>query len=222
MGKCMLIGRLQKNPPSPSSRKHPEGQKEDGMLGSFLEYLNSCQILQELSHAMNRSIDGPFKGLLAWAKRSSQVMPHTDQHIDDDGRRDIAFVLHMAKDWKKEYGGEFVWFRPKQMIAPSFNSLTIFPVHETSYHYISPVSRHVPKHVKRLTLAGWWYSRSKGWGSELGDLLRKRPFSYDDPAGLYVNGRDGSLLAPSWKSMYATSPRKTFNYDLFSDFLENT
>ena len=38
--------------------------------------------------------------------------------------------------------------------------MTIFPVSQDSWHFVSPVAKHCPEDQKRLALSGWWMSEN--------------------------------------------------------------
>ena len=84
--------------------------------------------------------------------------PHTD---GDNGR--LAFVYHLSKDWRPEFGGLF--FRMEddfrtvnKVVVPPFNSLTIFDTkgHGTSGtpHLVTEVAQ--AWNNKRIGFTGWY------------------------------------------------------------------
>ena len=85
--------------------------------------------------------------------------PHTD---GNDGRR-IAFVYHLSKDWKPQYGGLFMrmdwdWKTVNKVVVPPFNTLTIFDTKfegkEGSPHLVSEVAQDCSN--KRISYTGWY------------------------------------------------------------------
>jgi|EP01047_Picozoa_sp_COSAG01_P005746 Rps23 Pro-64 3,4-dihydroxylase Tpa1-like proline 4-hydroxylase len=87
-------------------------------------------------------------------------MVHTDRagSFTEGARRRVAFVLHLTKDWESRLGGDLVFMHPPTFVTPTFNALTLFSVSRTSWHFVSPVVREAPPHLKRLAFSGWWMS----------------------------------------------------------------
>ena len=87
-------------------------------------------------------------------------MVHTDRagSFTEGARRRVAFVLHLTKDWESRLGGDLVFMNPPTFVTPTFNALTLFSVSRTSWHFVSPVVREAPPHLKRLAFSGWWMS----------------------------------------------------------------
>ncbi len=77
-------------------------------------------------------------------------LPHTDAC----GARSLAYVWYLTKGWLPEWGGHFVWCPTGAVVNPTFNSLVLFKVTETSLHFVAPVSRHA--RGRRLSVNGWW------------------------------------------------------------------
>lgn len=63
-------------------------------------------------------------------------------------KRRIAYILHLTKEWHPKYGGDMVWMNPAYHIHPSFNSLTMFAISESSWHFVSPVASITPEHIR--------------------------------------------------------------------------
>lgn len=65
------------------------------------------------------------------------------KHSDDDNNdRVFCCVLYLSKDWKPEYGGNFLYYdkgKPKGKIAPIENRLMFFVPNKTSIHAIEPL-----------------------------------------------------------------------------------
>ncbi len=84
--------------------------------------------------------------------------PHTD---GDNGR--LAFVYHLSKNWKPEYGGLFLRMEDdfqtvNKVVVPPFNSLTIFDTkgHGTSGtpHLVTEIAQACTN--KRIGFTGWY------------------------------------------------------------------
>ena len=71
----------------------------------------------------------------------------------------MAYVWHLSKNWKPEWGGALYWCKHHHHVAThpaSFNTLVLFRVTTSSSHFVTTVS---PQHKgKRLTFNGWWNS----------------------------------------------------------------
>ncbi len=96
-------------------------------------------------------------------KAGDYTMPHTD--FSDDGTktmtRRVAFVVHMTKDWDDSLGGDLIFMDPTYHIHPTFNTMTLFSVTVDSWHFVSPVAKHCPEDMKRLSFSGWWMSSNQ-------------------------------------------------------------
>jgi len=81
--------------------------------------------------------------------------PHTD---GSNGR--IAFVFHMTKNWRPEYGGLFMrtdWddITVNKTVTPSFNTLSMFDTSDGGApHLVSEVVKGVNN--KRISYTGWY------------------------------------------------------------------
>lgn len=74
----------------------------------------------------------------------------THNDAEPDGRRERAWVLHMTRDWRPEYGG-LLRFADGETVVPGFNLLTLFDV--PLDHEVTPVADSAP--AGRYALAGW-------------------------------------------------------------------
>lgn len=84
--------------------------------------------------------------------------PHTD---GDNGR--IAFVYHLSKDWRPQYGGLFMrmdwdWKTVNKVIVPPFNTLSIFDTQwqgqQGAPHLVSEVAQGCNN--RRISYTGWY------------------------------------------------------------------
>lgn len=91
-------------------------------------------------------------------------------HTDCSDTRNVAFVWHLTKEWRREWGGALYWCSSCASIPPSFNTLVLFNVSEVSAHFVAPVNPMA--RAKRLAINGWWHARS----SET--IVRSLPSSY--------------------------------------------
>ena len=81
-------------------------------------------------------------------------------HSDWVGQRAVAYVWHLSKEWRPEWGGGLYWAgRPQSqaLYPPTFNTLVLFGVTPTSAHFVTPVSSRA--RGLRLSFNGWWLSR---------------------------------------------------------------
>ena len=85
-------------------------------------------------------------------------LPHNDAH----DARSIAYVWYLTKDWRPEWGGQFVWCPSGAIVNPSFNTLIAFKVSSQSLHFVAPVSQRA--RGRRLSVNGWWRRASKPSG----------------------------------------------------------
>lgn len=73
------------------------------------------------------------------------------------GQRTVAYIWHLSKDWKPEWGGGLYWAQDPHAVATypaSFNTLVLFSVSTKSSHFVTTVSPHATS--QRLTFNGWW------------------------------------------------------------------
>ncbi len=79
---------------------------------------------------------------------------------NDAGNGRVAFVLHLTKDWKPQYGGHLHFLdesRTKivETFTPTFNSFMIFEVPEEGVpHFVSHVAPNV--NIPRISITGWY------------------------------------------------------------------
>ena len=83
-------------------------------------------------------------------------------HIDGDNGR-LAFVYHLSKDWKPEYGGLFMrmdwdWKTVNKVVVPPFNTLTLFDTKwegkKGSPHMVTEIAQGCNN--KRISYTGWF------------------------------------------------------------------
>jgi thioredoxin 1 len=102
-----------------------------------------------------RTCLGPTSVSASWYLPGDHSLPHTDNVTTGDHYiRQLAFVWHLAKEWRSEWGGAFYWCPKACYMPPAFNTLYLFNVSSESSHFVTQVS---PFAVgKRLTINGWW------------------------------------------------------------------
>jgi SM-20-related protein len=79
---------------------------------------------------------------------------------NDAGNGRIAFVLHLTKDWKPQYGGNLNFLNEErtkiiEIFTSQFNTLMIFEVPEEGVpHFVSHVAPNVT--IPRISITGWY------------------------------------------------------------------
>jgi 2OG-Fe(II) oxygenase superfamily len=92
----------------------------------------------------------------SWYQPGDHSLPHNDRVISDKPNevRTVAFVWHLSKDWRPEWGGALYWCPTLRYVPPSFNTLALFVVTRVSTHFVTQVSPYA--RTKRLAINGWW------------------------------------------------------------------
>jgi hypothetical protein len=120
-----------------------------------------------LTDLTGRDCTGEAVGAPSYYGPGDHSLPHTD-HI---GQRTIAYVWHLSKHWKPEWGGGLYWAQEplaNAYLHASFNSLVLFSVTPHSSHFVTTVSPHATE--KRLAFNGWWQS---SWIPNINDPIEK-------------------------------------------------
>ena len=95
----------------------------------------------------------------SWFQVGDHILPHEDC---GDGRRTVAYVWHLTKDWDDRWGGDFTWCPTGTLVRPAFNQLVMFKVgydeRHSSLHSVSVVGPRA--RGKRLAVNGWWHRRT--------------------------------------------------------------
>jgi hypothetical protein len=96
----------------------------------------------------------------SWYQPGDHSCPHSDHRLVDNGRsvRTVAFVWHLTKDWRPDWGGALYWCPTLRYVPPSFNTLVLFVVTDASTHFVTQVSPYAK--TKRLAINGWWGGRN--------------------------------------------------------------
>lgn len=102
-----------------------------------------------------RACPGALAFSASWYLPGDHSLPHTDAiaHAADDNRQ-VAFVWHLSKDWRSEWGGALFWCPKSAYLPPAFNTLVLFNVGPDTHHFVTTVSPYAQS--KRLTINGWW------------------------------------------------------------------
>jgi len=163
-------------------KKHPN-------LMKFRELINSDEMRAWIEDVSSSKLTHASVGASLY-KPGDHTQAHTDVSVLPNGsRRRVAYILHMTKRWRPHWGGDLVMINPQTHIFPLFNALTLFPVTEGSFHYVSPVVplAKFPK-FKRLAVSGWFYAKTNRLSlshENLGALREKEVASW------HVNGITG-------------------------------
>mmetsp|Transcript_39548 Transcript_39548/g.86800 ORF Transcript_39548/g.86800 Transcript_39548/m.86800 type:complete len:394 (-) Transcript_39548:83-1264(-) len=120
-----------------------------------------------MSDLTGRDCTGESVGAPSYYEAGDHSLPHTD-HI---GQRSVAYIWHLSKDWRPEYGGGLYW-APEPLanayLHASFNTLVLFSVTPYSSHFVTTVSPRA--RGKRLAYNGWWHS---SWVPKAADPLEE-------------------------------------------------
>ena len=102
-----------------------------------------------------RSCVGPTEFSASWYLPGDHSLPHNDAAPGGaNNNRQVAFVWHLAKDWRPEWGGALFWCPKACYLPPVFNTLVLFNVGPGTSHFVTQVSPYAQG--KRLTINGWW------------------------------------------------------------------
>lgn len=120
-----------------------------------LQLFDSDETKKFATDLTGRDCTGDAVGSPSMYGSGDHSLPHTD-HI---GQRTIAYVWHLSKNWKPEWGGGLYWAQEplaNAYLHASFNTLVLFSVTPHSAHFVTTVSPHAKE--KRLAFNGWWQS----------------------------------------------------------------
>ena len=102
-----------------------------------------------------RSCPGPAQFSASWYLPGDYSLPHNDiAENGENSHRQLAYVWHLAKNWRSEWGGALYWCARAFYLPPVFNTLLIFNVGPSSNHFVTHVSPYAQG--KRLAINGWW------------------------------------------------------------------
>ena len=132
---------------------HPEDFPED--LAECSRIFNSPASKAWATRLSGRHCLGPTSISASWYLPGDHSLPHTDNVTTGAHYvRQLAFVWHLAKDWRPEWGGALYWCPKAAYQASAFNTLYLFNVGPESTHFVTHVSPYAQG--KRLTVNGWW------------------------------------------------------------------
>jgi Rps23 Pro-64 3,4-dihydroxylase Tpa1-like proline 4-hydroxylase len=102
-----------------------------------------------------RSCVGRTTFSASWYLPGDHSLPHNDAIAGGgDANRHLAFVWHLAKGWRSEWGGALFWCPKALYLPPVFNTLVLFNVGPDTSHFVTQVSPYAQG--KRLAINGWW------------------------------------------------------------------
>ncbi|MEF7612893.1 2OG-Fe(II) oxygenase family protein [Aquincola sp. MAHUQ-54] len=102
-----------------------------------------------------RACPGPAEVGASWYLPGDHSLPHNDVAASGpELHRQVAFVWHLAKDWRPEWGGALFWCAKGSYVPAAFNTLFLFNVTPASTHFVTHVSPFAQG--KRLAINGWW------------------------------------------------------------------
>lgn len=144
-------------------RKKIGMQVPDGppSLRALSGFLNSPECLKWISDVSGRRCDA-FGGSAAAYDIGDSLSEHNDQLItrDADGSivtRAVTFNYFLTKDWREEWGGRFIWCKPRQEFVPTYNTLLLFRVGSESQHLVEPVLAGAQR--RRYSITGWFVTK---------------------------------------------------------------
>ena len=112
-----------------------------------------------VSRLSGRKCPGPAEFSASWYLPGDHSLPHNDIGANDaHSNRQVAYVWHLAKDWRSEWGGALFWCSKGCYLPPVFNTLWLFNVGPESSHFVTHVSPYAQG--KRLAINGWWTGHS--------------------------------------------------------------
>ena len=132
------------------------------ILADFPEDLRWCRQVfdspstrQFAERISGRACPGNLAFSASWYLPGDHSLPHTDAiaHAAEHNRQ-VAFVWHLSRDWRTEWGGALFWCPKSVYLAPEFNTLVLFNVGPDTHHFVTTVSPYAQ--AKRLTINGWW------------------------------------------------------------------
>ena len=137
---------------------HPEEYPPD--LAWCSKIFGSSSTQEWVRRLSGRSCVGPTQFSASWYLPGDYSLPHND--IAESGEsfdrkvfnRQVAYVWHLAKDWRSEWGGALYWCAKAYYLPPVFNTLLLFNVGTESNHFVTHVSPYAQG--KRLAINGWW------------------------------------------------------------------
>ena len=132
---------------------HPEEYPAD--LAWCSKVFGSSSTKAWVTRLSGRSCLGPAQFSASWYLPGDYSLPHNDiAESGENSNRQVAFVWHLAKDWRSEWGGALYWCARAYYLPPVFNTLLLFNVGPESNHFVTHVSPYAQG--KRLAINGWW------------------------------------------------------------------
>lgn len=111
-----------------------------------------------LAEAMQRGDVSAVRKALAAAGAAGSKGPTSSAGATAPYTRWVAAAYYLSKDWKSEFGGEFVDLEGRKRHVPEFNTLVAFQVPRR--HEVAAVK--APAGRARLSIFGWWLLEDSG------------------------------------------------------------
>jgi Rps23 Pro-64 3,4-dihydroxylase Tpa1-like proline 4-hydroxylase len=132
---------------------HPEDFPDD--LAACSRIFDAPASKAWATQLSGRQCVGPTSISASWYLPGDHSLPHSDNVTTGAHYiRQLAFVWHLSKDWRPEWGGALYWCPTAAYQASAFNTLYLFNVSPESTHFVTHVSPYAQG--KRLTINGWW------------------------------------------------------------------
>ena len=83
-------------------------------------------------------------------------------HSDDNKNRQVALVIYLTPDWRREYGGALRVIHKDEAftdVEPVYNSVIAFDVLTAPAHFVFPIQAAAGP-AKRLSIGGWYHKAS--------------------------------------------------------------
>jgi Rps23 Pro-64 3,4-dihydroxylase Tpa1-like proline 4-hydroxylase/thiol-disulfide isomerase/thioredoxin len=124
-------------------------------LARCIEIFDAPSTKAWMSRLSGRQCTGTAEVSASWYLPGDHSLPHNDiASVDQQASRQVAFVWHLTKDWRPEWGGALYWCSKGRYLPPAFNTLYLFNVGPDSNHFVTHVSPYA--RGKRLAVNGWW------------------------------------------------------------------
>ncbi|HSW75824.1 MAG TPA: 2OG-Fe(II) oxygenase family protein [Candidatus Saccharimonadales bacterium] len=132
-------------------RRFEDYEKDDVTIKTLLKSSQFCNLIKQIT---NLTVTATVSVFASRYDAGSFLSCHSD-----GDRGQIAFVLNLTKNWKKEYGGNFElindnWIGVKREIIPEFNTFYFFDVNNNGKpHRVTKVEEDITNN--RIAFSGW-------------------------------------------------------------------
>src|SRR5262249_10784204 len=124
----------------------------------------SAETRQFIGELSGQDCTGGTSFSASWYQPGDHSLPHDDRVVTDylENIRNVAFVWHLTRNWRPDWGGALYWCPTLKYVPPSFNTLALFVVTSESTHFVTHVSPYAK--AKSLTIKGWWLGKNVAMG----------------------------------------------------------